>query len=78
MHGWRRNNRMNRPALEFLTTKENESRYTLVVASAKRARQLIDGAEPKVDIGFSKPVVVALAEINAGKIGYEKTKDGIK
>lgn len=39
------------------------SKYTLVVAVAKRAQQLRDGAPPLVDVKSSNPVTVALAEI---------------
>ncbi|NLM04219.1 MAG: DNA-directed RNA polymerase subunit omega [Clostridiales bacterium] len=40
-----------------------DSRYTLVVAVAKRARQLIDGSEPRVEPKSHKPVSIATQEI---------------
>ena len=40
-----------------------DSRYTLVVAVAKRARQLIEGSEPKVESKSLKPVSIATQEI---------------
>lgn len=40
-----------------------DSRYTLVVAVAKRARQLIEGSEPKVEATSLKPVSIATQEI---------------
>jgi len=43
-------------------------RYTLVVAAAKRARQLKDGAVPLVKVSSNNPLTVALAEIHAGKV----------
>ena len=42
---------MNKPAIDNICTKV-DSRYTLVVESAKRARQLIDGALPMIDRGL--------------------------
>lgn len=54
------------------------SRYSLVVASAKRARQLINGATPRVEVKNHKPVTIALEEIKAGKVKWFSTKDGIK
>lgn len=50
---------------------EGESRYTLVMVAAKRARQLVEGDEPKVDTKASKPVTIALDEIAEGKIDYK-------
>ena len=55
-----------------------DSRYTLVVATAKRARQLADGANKLTECDSEKPVTVALHEINENKITYVRTKSGIK
>lgn len=55
-----------------------DSRYSLVVQVAKRARQLVAGDEPLVDMDSSKSVTVAIQEVAEGKIGYRRTKDGIK
>lgn len=55
-----------------------DSRYTLVVLAAKRARQLLDGAEPKVDVTSTKNVTRALSEIAGGRILYERGKGGFK
>lgn len=55
-----------------------DSRYTLVVASAKRARQLTDGAHKLTKCNSDKTVTVAISEINEGKITYVRTKSGIK
>lgn len=46
-----------------------DNRFQLVLVAAKRARQLILGAEPLVDPGNDKPTVLALREIADGKIG---------
>ena len=55
-----------------------DSRYTLAVLAAKRARQLQDGAEVKVKVPSNKNVTRALAEVAEEKIGYERTKLCIK
>jgi DNA-directed RNA polymerase subunit omega len=47
-----------------------DSRYTLVVATAKRARQLTDGAEPLTRFRSDKPVTLAIHEIAEGKVDY--------
>ena len=44
------------------------SSYDLVVAAAKRAKQLRDGARPLVDIDSKNPLTIALQEIAEGSI----------
>jgi DNA-directed RNA polymerase subunit omega len=47
-----------------------DCRYTLVVESAKRARQLVDGAEPLTEMQEANPVSQAAKEIYQDKITY--------
>lgn len=58
--------------------KRVDSRYTLVVIVAKRARKLNDGAEKLVGSDSEKVVVTAIDEVNEGKITFIRTKSGIK
>ncbi|MDD3368998.1 MAG: DNA-directed RNA polymerase subunit omega [Lachnospiraceae bacterium] len=45
------------------------SRYSIVMATARRARQLIDGDEPLIDCAENtKPLSVAVEELNESKI----------
>lgn len=44
------------------------SRYSIVLATAKRARQLIDGAPPLVDGKYPKPLSVAIDELSTSAI----------
>ena len=55
---------------------EVQSRYSVVIASAKRARQLIDGEEPliKGEEG-KKPLSVAIEEISRNLVNVEKGLD---
>lgn len=46
-----------------------ENRFELVLAGAKRARQLSNGVEALVDWENDKPTVVALREIAEGHVG---------
>ena len=53
--------------------EENEavvnSRYSIVMAAAKRAREIIDGAEPMVAVkNVDTPLSVAIDEMNQSKI----------
>lgn len=68
---------MKQPPLEDMLAR-TDSRYTLAVAIAKRAREIVDGSKPRVEVDSDKPVSIAMAEIVAGKIKYERTKEGIK
>lgn len=49
-------------------TKVVNSRYSIVMATAKRARQIVDGDEPLVDDADAKPLSIAVEELNQGKI----------
>ena len=44
------------------------SRYSIVLATSKRARQLIDGAHPMVDAACPKPLSIAIDELEKSKI----------
>lgn len=65
------------PSLDVLVTKV-DSKYTLVVLAAKRAREIMDGATTLVDSKSNKQVTIALEEVAQNKISYERTKSGIK
>jgi len=45
-----------------------QSRYSIVMAASKRARQLVDGAEPELDEESSKPLSIAIDEIYSQKV----------
>ena len=45
------------------------SRYSIVIAAAKRARQIIDGAEPLIaKPKFNKPLSIAVEELYRGEV----------
>ena len=48
--------------------KKTGSRYALVIETAKRTRQLVEGAQKLSDVKTSKDVTVAVNEIFEGKI----------
>ena len=51
------------------TTMSLNSRYSLVLATSKRARQLIAGAKPMVDnAAGKKPLAIAIDELYKGKV----------
>lgn len=59
------------PSINELAEKI-DSRYSLVMITAKRARQLIDGDEPKIETNSIKPVSVAIEEFQEDKLLYER------
>jgi len=68
---------MNAPTLDELMEKV-DSRYTLVVVTAKRARVLTERGSAKAGEAFCKPVTAAMQEIAYNKVGYIRTHTGIK
>lgn len=51
------------------------SRYSIVLATAKRARQLIDGSQPLVDGKYPKPLSVAIEELSTSAIKIDSEED---
>ncbi len=52
------------------------SRYSIVMATSKRARQIIAGDEKLVDGKGKKPLSVAVEELNQGKVKITSDEDG--
>ncbi|MDP1808035.1 MAG: DNA-directed RNA polymerase subunit omega [Actinomycetota bacterium] len=67
-----------------------DSRFTLAILAAKRARQINDYLNsiqrheltevrgPELDVISEKPLTIAFDEIARDKIGYERLAEGIK
>ena len=55
--------------------KKTGSRYALVIETAKRTRQLVEGAQKLSDVRTSKDVTVAVNEIYENKIEAVSTKE---
>lgn len=64
---------MIKPSLDQLMEKV-DSKYTLVIVGARRGRDLQAGKAKMVDSRSNKPVTIALEELAAGKIQYERGK----
>jgi DNA-directed RNA polymerase subunit omega len=71
------NNSMINPSIVELLGKV-DNRYSLVIVTAKRARQLIQGEKPLINMDSNKPLTLAINEVNSGEIVYETLKEGIK
>lgn len=60
---------MVKPSVNQLLDLEGiDNRYTLVVMTAKRARQIAEGDEPKTKVKEESPVTLAVNEIAEGKV----------
>ena len=59
-----------KPSVPELLTKAN-NRYELVIATARRARQIASGATPLVDTKEESAVTIAAIEIAEGKVAIE-------
>jgi DNA-directed RNA polymerase subunit omega len=56
-----------------------DSKFTLVNVVTKRAKQLNNDAPPLTNrVNPNKPVSTAFNEVAEGKIGYKRTREGIK
>ena len=51
------------------------SRYSIVMATAKRARQIISGDEPMVNGSGKKPLSIAVEELNEAQIKILSDED---
>lgn len=54
-----------------------DCRYTLAVEASKRARELIGGSMPLIDTKETKPLSIAIEEINRGLISYTREEEEI-
>ena len=52
--------------------KKTDSKFRLVIATSKRARQIAEGQEKLTDVDEEAPVTVAANEIAEGKVIIEE------
>lgn len=55
--------------------KKVDCRYTLAVEASKRAREIIGGAQPLIDTKETKPLAIAIEEINRDAITYTRGEE---
>lgn len=72
---------MTYPSLEELLYMV-DSKYTVCIMAAKRARDIVDKESKGLVVPYGpyayKPVSVALEEVAQGRLGFVRTKSGIK
>ena len=57
--------------------KHVENKYSLVIATSKRARKLIDGESPVIEMGVSKPLTTAIEEVDSDKMIIEAATEAM-
>ena len=63
---------MVKPTTAELLQKTNDNKFRLVIATAKRARQIASGSERLTEVDEEAPVTIAANEIAEGKVTIEK------
>lgn len=71
------NNSMINPSVVDLLEKTKD-RYSLVILTSKRARQIIDGSSPKISINSKKSLTIAINEVDQNAVEYDIVKEGQK
>ena len=62
--------------IELLEVVDN--RYSLVIVTSKRARQIIEGSEPLVRVTSNKPLTIAINEVYTKEVLFETALEGTK
>ncbi len=62
------------PSINLIRQKA-DSRYTLVILAAKRARDIIDGKPKLTEVDIEKPVSIAANEIAEDLITYRRERE---
>lgn len=57
-----------KPTVPELLKESKKNRYSLVIATAKRARQISQGSKPMTNVDDISPVSLAADEIGEGKV----------
>jgi DNA-directed RNA polymerase subunit omega len=65
------------PSVVDLLEKVHD-RYSLVILTSKRAREIIEGSNPRISINSNKPLTIAINEVDQDAIEYEIVTEGLK
>lgn len=71
------NNSMINPSVVDLLEKIHD-RYSLVMLTSKRARQIIEGSNPKISVDSNKPLTIAINEIDKDAFEFEIIEQELK
>ena len=68
------NNSMINPSITELLEKV-EDRYSLVIVTARKAKQIIERSEPLTSSKSKKPLTLAIHEVEEGTVSYHKNNE---
>ncbi|RPJ55794.1 MAG: DNA-directed RNA polymerase subunit omega [Acidobacteria bacterium] len=57
---------------------EFDSKFRFILVAAERAKQIQNGAPPKIDVKSAKPAFIALREVEQNLIRYEILEEAIE
>jgi DNA-directed RNA polymerase omega subunit len=56
---------------QLILPKDVDSKFRFITVSAQRAKQIQNGAKPRVEMKSRKPTRVAMQEVLAGAVSWE-------
>ena len=56
---------------QLILPKDVDSKFRFITVASQRAKQLQNGAKPRVDVRSRKPTRVAMQEVLAGAVSWE-------
>jgi len=56
---------------QLILAKDVDSKFRFITVASQRAKQLQNGAKPRVDVRSRKPTRVAMQEVLAGAVSWE-------
>ena len=62
----------------LILPKEVDSKFRFITVAAQRAKQLQNGAKPRVETRSRKPTRIAMQEVLAGAVSWEIKDDIVK
>jgi DNA-directed RNA polymerase subunit omega len=55
----------------LILPKDVDSKFRFITVAAQRAKQLQNGAKPRIDVRSRKPTRIAMYEVLAGTVSWE-------
>lgn len=62
----------------LILPKDVDSKFRFITVAAQRAKQLQNGAKPRVETRSRKPTRIAMQEVLAGAISWEVKDESVK
>jgi DNA-directed RNA polymerase subunit omega len=56
---------------ELIISRDVDSKFRFITVAAQRAKQVQNGAKPRVEVRSRKPTRIAMQEVLAGAVSWE-------